>query len=196
MRPFSIVAPREGGGRYRRWRKAASGPRLRGGDVLFYGDGLKVDPRRDRFQFAQPFLEVGDLDPRSGVRDRRVLRQRRVARGVRVTLPDFGVASMIVFAAEPVVLRSLHEGIARTAERAARLQQDLAQMKLMRVEQLQQQMTALQASHAHGPQYVALARQALHAAELGFIHPVTKHRLSFQSAMPPDMQELFSALGV
>jgi len=39
-------------------------------------------------------------------------------------------------------------------------------------------------------------RQALHAAELGFIHPVTKSRLSFASAMPPDMQELFNALGV
>jgi 23S rRNA pseudouridine1911/1915/1917 synthase len=39
-------------------------------------------------------------------------------------------------------------------------------------------------------------RQALHAARLGFIHPVTKHRLSFESVMPPDMQELFSALGV
>jgi 23S rRNA pseudouridine1911/1915/1917 synthase len=37
-------------------------------------------------------------------------------------------------------------------------------------------------------------RQALHAAELGFIHPVTKHRLSFASGMPPDMQELFTAL--
>jgi 23S rRNA pseudouridine1911/1915/1917 synthase len=39
-------------------------------------------------------------------------------------------------------------------------------------------------------------RQALHAATLGFIHPVTKHRLSFESGIPPDMQELFSALGV
>ena len=39
-------------------------------------------------------------------------------------------------------------------------------------------------------------RQALHAAELGFTHPVTKRRLSFASAMPPDMQELFNALGV
>jgi len=39
-------------------------------------------------------------------------------------------------------------------------------------------------------------RQALHAATLGFTHPVTKHRLSFDSGMPPDMQELFSALGV
>ncbi len=37
-------------------------------------------------------------------------------------------------------------------------------------------------------------RQALHAAELGFVHPVTKHRLSFTSGMPPDMQELFTAL--
>jgi 23S rRNA pseudouridine1911/1915/1917 synthase len=39
-------------------------------------------------------------------------------------------------------------------------------------------------------------RQALHAAELGFTHPVTRHRLSFSSPMPPDMQELIKALGV
>ncbi|MFL6720823.1 MAG: RluA family pseudouridine synthase [Sphingomonas sp.] len=39
-------------------------------------------------------------------------------------------------------------------------------------------------------------RQALHAAELGFIHPVTKGRLSFQSPMPLDMRELMGGLGV
>jgi 23S rRNA pseudouridine1911/1915/1917 synthase len=39
-------------------------------------------------------------------------------------------------------------------------------------------------------------RQALHAAELDFTHPVTKLGLSFASPMPPDMQELFNALGV
>jgi 23S rRNA pseudouridine1911/1915/1917 synthase len=39
-------------------------------------------------------------------------------------------------------------------------------------------------------------RQALHATQLGFTHPMTKHRLSFASPMPPDMQELFNALGV
>jgi len=39
-------------------------------------------------------------------------------------------------------------------------------------------------------------RQALHAAELGFTHPVTKNRRSFSSPMPPDMQELKRALGV
>ena len=39
-------------------------------------------------------------------------------------------------------------------------------------------------------------RQALHAAHLGFVHPVTKGRLSFDSALPSDMQELFNRLGV
>jgi len=39
-------------------------------------------------------------------------------------------------------------------------------------------------------------RQALHATLLGFTHPVTKHRLSFSSGMPADMQELFNQLRV
>ena len=39
-------------------------------------------------------------------------------------------------------------------------------------------------------------RQALHAAGLGFTHPVTKAHLSFESALPSDMQELFTALRV
>lgn len=39
-------------------------------------------------------------------------------------------------------------------------------------------------------------RQALHAASLAFTHPVTKHRLSFSSGMPADMQELFNQLRV
>ncbi len=39
-------------------------------------------------------------------------------------------------------------------------------------------------------------RQALHAAHLGFTHPVTKGRLSFDSALPSDIQELLRALGV
>lgn len=39
-------------------------------------------------------------------------------------------------------------------------------------------------------------RQALHAATLGFTHPVSGHRLSFDSPIPKDMQELFKALGV
>lgn len=37
-------------------------------------------------------------------------------------------------------------------------------------------------------------RQALHAAHLGFIHPVTSTALAFESEMPADMQELFNKL--
>lgn len=37
-------------------------------------------------------------------------------------------------------------------------------------------------------------RQALHAARLGFVHPVTSAALCFDSEIPQDMQELFSEL--
>ena len=39
-------------------------------------------------------------------------------------------------------------------------------------------------------------RQALHAEGLEFTHPVSKVRLSFESALPTDMQELFNRLRV
>ena len=39
-------------------------------------------------------------------------------------------------------------------------------------------------------------RQALHAARLGFVHPVTSETCVFDSPMPMDMQELFSTLRV
>lgn len=38
-------------------------------------------------------------------------------------------------------------------------------------------------------------RQALHAARLGFIHPVTGNRLSFSSEIPADMRELIDETG-
>lgn len=43
---------------------------------------------------------------------------------------------------------------------------------------------------------LGFTRQALHAALLGFEHPVSKQNLSFASALPSDMQELFTALTV
>jgi 23S rRNA pseudouridine1911/1915/1917 synthase len=38
-------------------------------------------------------------------------------------------------------------------------------------------------------------RQALHAAELGFLHPVTGERLRWRSELPVDLRELLMALG-
>ncbi|WP_179408263.1 RluA family pseudouridine synthase [Novosphingobium marinum] len=41
---------------------------------------------------------------------------------------------------------------------------------------------------------LAFRRQALHAAELGLVHPVSRERLHFDSAMPADMQALIDDL--
>jgi 23S rRNA pseudouridine1911/1915/1917 synthase len=40
----------------------------------------------------------------------------------------------------------------------------------------------------------ALGRQALHAAELAFVHPVTGKQLQFESPLPPDMAAVVDAL--
>ena len=40
-----------------------------------------------------------------------------------------------------------------------------------------------------------LHRQALHAAVLGFLHPITSDRLRFVSDLPPDMEELIDETG-
>ena len=47
---------------------------------------------------------------------------------------------------------------------------------------------------AIAPLAAALGRQALHAARLDFVHPITGARLAFASAPPPDLQALIEAL--
>jgi 23S rRNA pseudouridine1911/1915/1917 synthase len=42
---------------------------------------------------------------------------------------------------------------------------------------------------------LGFARQALHAARLGFVHPISEQRLSFASPLPGDMRELIAELG-
>jgi 23S rRNA pseudouridine1911/1915/1917 synthase len=44
-------------------------------------------------------------------------------------------------------------------------------------------------------QRLGFRRQALHAAVLGFVHPVTGDRLRFESDLPPDMTELIDETG-
>ena len=41
---------------------------------------------------------------------------------------------------------------------------------------------------------LGFARQALHAAELGFVHPVTGESIRFSSDLPQDMSELIDQL--
>ena len=42
---------------------------------------------------------------------------------------------------------------------------------------------------------LGFARQALHAAELGFLHPISGESVSFSAPVPNDMQELIDELG-
>lgn len=53
-----------------------------------------------------------------------------------------------------------------------------------------------QSRHRELLKELGFCRQALHAARLGFIHPVDGSDLDFESPMPRDMQELFSHLNV
>jgi len=47
----------------------------------------------------------------------------------------------------------------------------------------------------YGVRHPLIARQALHAAALTLVHPVTREPLSFESPLPPDMQRLLDAHG-
>jgi 23S rRNA pseudouridine1911/1915/1917 synthase len=51
-------------------------------------------------------------------------------------------------------------------------------------------------SHRELLKRLGFERQALHAARLGFLHPIDRRSLAFDSRMPDDMQELLSALTV
>jgi 23S rRNA pseudouridine1911/1915/1917 synthase len=39
-----------------------------------------------------------------------------------------------------------------------------------------------------------MPRQALHAAELGFVHPITKKEMFFEAPFPPDFQQLLDKI--
>jgi 23S rRNA pseudouridine1911/1915/1917 synthase len=51
-------------------------------------------------------------------------------------------------------------------------------------------------AHREVLRQLGFQRQALHAAELGFVHPVSKEDLNFKSPLPCDIQELFGTLTV
>lgn len=53
-----------------------------------------------------------------------------------------------------------------------------------------------QKSYLIGPNQSKFDRQALHAAELGFIHPITGERIQLECNLPTDMQELLIQLRV
>lgn len=51
-------------------------------------------------------------------------------------------------------------------------------------------------AHREALQQLGFHRQALHARTLGFFHPIRKEKLTFESPIPPDIQELISLISV
>jgi 23S rRNA pseudouridine1911/1915/1917 synthase len=48
--------------------------------------------------------------------------------------------------------------------------------------------------HDHRNRDIPFKRHALHASALGFRHPVTGKRMTFNSSIPEDMKELIDSL--
>jgi hypothetical protein len=73
----------------------------------------------------------------------RLLQPDRVSGGLKVTLKDFGLTSLVVFSSDPNVVRQLRAEVARHAQEAARLHRDLASAKLRRVIATEEQLGRL-----------------------------------------------------
>lgn len=76
-------------------------------------------------------LGPGSLEP---------LRHKRVTGGVRVTLDEFGLTSLVLLTGEPLVLSSMRQRAHEIGRRAAQLQRELAVAKLQEVEQVHRQL--------------------------------------------------------
>ena len=62
------------------------------------------------------------------------LRHLRVAGGVRVTLPEFGLTAQVLLAHDPLIIDAVNRRAARIGRRAAELQRNLAVHKLITVQ--------------------------------------------------------------
>lgn len=101
---------------------------------------------------------------------------KRVAGGVRVTLPEFGLASAVLLTQDPLEITSMSRSVARHSERSAQLLTEIAQARLAEAEQLGRQLgQAGQQVHlawisaAHGKVKAAQAALASKQWELAYL---------------------------
>lgn len=88
------------------------------------------------------------------------LRHRRVAGGVSIALDEFGLATQVLLAQDPLVIAAVHHRAAQWGRRAAELQRHLAVHKLNTVEATARQLTRL-AAVPQAASWVAAARKDL-----------------------------------
>jgi hypothetical protein len=97
-------------------------------------------------------LTPGGLEP---------IRRKRDTGGVRVTIDEFGLTSLVLFTSEQLVVNSLSRRAAQVGQRAAELQHRLAQAKLREVQQVGQQLAGSRIVDAQVPGWLGAAQQNL-----------------------------------
>lgn len=88
----------------------------------------------------------------------KLLKHSRVAGGMRVVLGEFGLSAAVLMTQDPLVLSSLAKKTPQIAARAAKLNRDLAMMKLELVTSVSRQLAGLTSEHPATVNWLSAAR--------------------------------------
>ncbi len=163
---------------------------------------FQVHGRDERLERAYVALAWGAFDRPAGVIDKPLARSMTNRRKMAIARPGTGRRAVTHYQVEAVY------GVGRAQVSRVRLRLETGRTHQIRVH-LADAGHPLLGDLVYGAGYRAseallpaatqaalkqLGRQALHAAVLGFEHPITGERLRFESDMPSDLEALCSAL--
>lgn len=95
----------------------------------------------------------------------RPLKHKRVTGGMRVTVPDFSLTSLIVLTQDPLVINELARRVSASSARAARLAHSLAQRQLTLVENIQEIQSQAAFASESAQRWLPQARASLRHCE-------------------------------
>jgi hypothetical protein len=93
------------------------------------------------------------------------LDHQRATGGVRITLGEFSLATMVLFSDDRLVLKGISDRVARGSQRAAQLHYELAVARLLEIERLHEQLTFAHGTEPQAHTHLAAARGMLQEAE-------------------------------
>jgi hypothetical protein len=106
-------------------------------------------------------VEVYELTP-GGMRP---LPRQRVTGGVRITLDEFSLTSIILLTQDPQVVGVVGARLNQVGRRAVQLQREVSEAKLQMAERLQSELFQISPPVPKAPEWLRYARQSLQAAD-------------------------------
>ncbi|MFH1920570.1 MAG: hypothetical protein ABIP48_11870 [Planctomycetota bacterium] len=103
-------------------------------------------------EYRAYLVAPGSLEP---------LDRKRETGGVRVTLDEFGLTSLVLLTGEPLVVGALEQRTSATGRRAARLERDLAAAKLHAVEHIHLQLSSRARETPEAAAWLGAAREGI-----------------------------------